>query len=372
MSFLHGVEVVTVQVGPRPYRVAATSVIGIVAPGVKTASAEYGKPILLNPNRTLASQGISEAPGENKIRDLIKLIYSIHSATVIAVPIETENDSENAFEQLRFCKQNFGFGPKILVYGGSDTPIAKMISVAEKLRAVCVFKTTPVQDTVVKILGVREPVAGELRQVASDRGIIVAPAVETEMGIQPADVVQAAVIARTDEQLGYHYSPSNKVVTAIKGVTVPMTMSYTDRTSDTNQLNAQGICTFLTEYGAGWRTWGNRNASFPAEQGVMTFISARRTVDVIEEAAESSALRYIDLPINRPLIDAILEDANAFIRSLLNRGAVTEGRYFYAEERNPPAEVAAGRLVINYEVLPVVPLETLRYEGFINVNLRST
>ena len=46
-------------------------------------------------------------------------------------------------------------------------------------------------------------------------------------------------------------------------------------------------------------------------------------------------LQFIDQPISNALIDAILASANAFIRSLIQRGALVAGRRASIPAENP-------------------------------------
>ena len=59
-------------------------------------------------------------------------------------------------------------------------------------------------------------------------------------------------------------------------------------------------------------------------------------MDVIEESVELAMLQFIDQPICNALITAILASVNAFIRSLIGRGALVAGSASY----NPVAKPA--------------------------------
>jgi len=131
-----------------------------------------------------------------------------------------------------------------------------------------------------------------------------------------------------------------------------------------------GITTILTGYAMGYRVWGNRNSGFPAESTVDTFMSTRRTADIIEESGEQYSLAYLDHPITQALIDQILLDCNSFMRTLQGKGAVLEGsKYFYDATRNSASELGNGHLVLSYKFLPPSPMERLTWESYIDVNL---
>jgi len=127
--------------------------------------------------------------------------------------------------------------------------------------------------------------------------------------------------------------------------------------------------TVFNSFGSGFRTWGNRNASFPTSTHPKNFINIRRTADIIHESVEYSMLQFIDYPIDNGLIDAITESVNAFIRTLIGRGALIDGKCKYNPDKNPPTEIANGHLLFDIEFMPPTPAERITFESFININL---
>jgi len=63
-------------------------------------------------------------------------------------------------------------------------------------------------------------------------------------------------------------------------------------------------------------------------------------------------LQFIDQPISNALITAILASVNAFIRTLIQRGALVAGSASYNPAENPPSQIAAGHLVFDIDVMP--------------------
>jgi phage tail sheath protein FI len=179
----------------------------------------------------------------------------------------------------------------------------------------------------------------------------------------------AGAIAAKDLERGYWWSPSNTQVEGILGPDVPLYASILDSDSDVNTLNAEGIVTVFNAFGTGLRVWGNRSAAYPSSTAPDNFISVRRTMDVIEESIQLSMLQYIDQPISNALITAILASVNAFIRTLIQRGAIVAGSASYNPAENPPSQVSAGQLVFDVDVMPPPPAERLTFSSFIDVTL---
>jgi len=80
-------------------------------------------------------------------------------------------------------------------------------------------------------------------------------------------------------------------------------------------------------------------------------------------------LQFIDRPINQALIDSIRESVNGFIRTLIMRGALIDGKCVYDVAKNPVTEIAAGHLTFDLEFMPPTPAERISFESFINVEL---
>ncbi len=92
-------------------------------------------------------------------------------------------------------------------------------------------------------------------------------------------------------------------------------------------------------------------------------------MDVIEESVELAMLQFIDQPISNALITAILASVNAFLRTLIQRGALVAGSASYDPAENPPSQISAGQLVFDIDVMPPPPAERLTFQTFIDVSL---
>ncbi len=169
---------------------------------------------------------------------------------------------------------------------------------------------------------------------------------------------------------GYWYSPSNTVINGILGPDVSLYMSAYDSASDTNTLNAQGIITVFNGYGTGYRVWGNRSSSFPSSSNVTTFISIRRTLDVVEQSIQYSSLPYLDQPITNGLINTILSAVNSFINSLIQSGALISGsKVTYNTADNTVANLQAGKITFEVDLMPPPPAEQINYKFNVDTSL---
>jgi phage tail sheath protein FI len=181
------------------------------------------------------------------------------------------------------------------------------------------------------------------------------------------------VTAAVDNEFGYWYSPSNKEITGITGVERPISAGVNDANSDANTLNAAGITTVFNSFGTGYRTWGNRNASFPTNTRPDNFISIVRIADVVHESLEKAALQFTDLPINQALADDIRETGNSFIRVLVGRGALIDGsKVVYDPADNTPEQLAAGNITFRIVFMGPTPAERITFKSILDISLLKT
>ncbi len=297
-------------------------------------------------------------------------------------------------QALRTTYGTMGFFPKILIapgYSQDAATAAALLAMAQTIRAVALIDSPPATSPATAIAN--RGAAGNAFATSSDRALLCYPQEKfLDTGLVPTGVtlnssggpVQnaanveavgpysqwvAGAIAAKDLQKGYWWSPSNTSVTGPLGPDVTLYASVIDAASDVNNLNAQGILTVFNAFGTGLRVWGNRSAAFPSSTTPDNFINVRRTMDVVEESVELAMLQFIDQPISNALISAILASVNAFIRSLIGRGALVAGSASYNPAENPPSQVAAGQLVFDIDVMPPPPAERLTYNVFIDVTL---
>jgi phage tail sheath protein FI len=181
----------------------------------------------------------------------------------------------------------------------------------------------------------------------------------------------AGATAAKDLAQGYWWSPSNTQISGALGPDVAIYSSFLDSASDTNTLNSQGIVTAFQAFGTGIRVWGNRSAGFPTYTTPDVFIPIRRTMDVIEQSIMLSMMQFLDQPISNALISSILASCNAFIRTLISRGALVAGVASFNPAENPSAQIAAGQLVFDLDVMPPPPAERLTFNVFIDTTLLS-
>jgi len=271
----------------------------------------------------------------------------------------------------------YGFNPKILIapgYSSLNAVSAELISVATKLRAVA-YLDAPYGVTVSQAISGRG-VAGTINfNTSRKRAELLYPHLKwydaaTDSNADfPYSAFKAGIRAAVDNNEGFWVSDSNHEILGIVGAERDISAGISDADSDANLLNEVGITTIFNSFGTGIRTWGNRNASFPTSTAPDNFVCVRRTADILLESVEQATLQFIDKPINNALIDAIKESVNSFIRTLIGRGALIDGKCTFDRSKNSNEEIAAGHLVFDMSFMAPPAGERITFNSFIDINL---
>lgn len=271
----------------------------------------------------------------------------------------------------------YGFKPKVFicpVFAEGVTYSTPLLAKAVAMKGHAVYDA-PSGTTVAEAITGRGPSGAINFYTSNKRAILCFPHVKAydEATDAQADVplssFYAGVVARTDNELGYWHSPSNKEILGITGLEMPITAAINDSTTEANQLNEVGITTVFNSFGSGYRIWGNRSAAYPSSTAPDNFVSVRRTADIIHESVELAMLQFIDSPINQAVIDAIRDSVNAFLRTLVGRGAIIDGECVYDPDKNPAEELAAGHITFDITFMPPPPLERMSFESFIDITI---
>lgn len=272
----------------------------------------------------------------------------------------------------------FGFKGKIFISPG----YSNLSAVADKLDALAVkFKgvsliDAPIGTSFATAISGRGP-AGTINFYRNGtRTILLYPGVKATnlntlaIEVRYRSAYLAGLIANVDYNEGYWVSPSNHNILGISGDELPLSFDIQDSTCDANSLNALGIVTSANAFGTGYLNWGNRNAAFPNNTSVDSFINIRRTWDIVEESIGIAMLNYIDVNnISQACIDLVRNTVNNFINILIGRGALLPGtKLSYNKDINPASQLATGQVVFTLSGLTPPPMERMTF----NVNYDLT
>jgi phage tail sheath protein FI len=306
---------------------------------------------------------------------------------------------------LPYAYARFGFFPKILIapsFSERQAVAAQLGTTAAKIRAVTwidttgglspvgggsseptTSKTEPTQTPVVSTAIANRGDTSKAFGVSDKRQILLYPKVPfMDQGVDPtgADVINptdgpgsawaAGAMAARDIQDGYWWSASMMPIRGALGPDMPLIMSAFDPDADTQLLNGAGIVTFYSSFASGLALFGNQSSAYPASTHPDSFYCIRRTLDIVEESLELFSLQYLDGPISNALITAVLQSGNAFVRTLIARGAFVPGsKVAFDPDDNPVTELAAGHVTFVIDCMPPPPAQRITFKVKIDTNL---
>lgn len=198
-------------------------------------------------------------------------------------------------------------------------------------------------------------------QFDNPRAIITYPLLKKMVGdtlkVVPFSPYLAGVMSRTDNVLGFWYSPSNKNILGIEDLERPIPyIAFSSPNSMANYLNEMKLVTAI--HYEGYKVWGNRSAT---TDSAWHYISVRRQFDIIEDSIEIGTLHLLDRPINKAFFEDLQDSVQAFLNSLIGRQAIIHGKIMVLPEDNPPAQIANGQVMARIDITPTYPAERITY-----------
>lgn len=300
-TFLHGVEVLEIDAGPRPIATVRSSVIGIIgtAPKADADAFPLNTPVMIAGSRREAAKLVSGAgTDEGTLPSALDSIFDQAGAVIVVVRVEKgANDTETTanviggvnattgnYEGVQAflgAESKLGVVPRILLAPGfthqrsnnlANAVVSEMIGIAERLRAVIIADGPNTTD---------EAAIAYSNDFGSARVYVVDPWVlKTDSAgatvAKPASPCVAGLIAKSDNDRGFWWSPSNQNINGIMGTVRPVDFALGDASARANLLNEQGVATIIRQ--DGYRLWGNRTLSSDPK---WMFLSVRRTADMI-------------------------------------------------------------------------------------------
>ena len=172
----------------------------------------------------------------------------------------------------------------------------------------------------------------------------------------------AAVINKTDSAHGDipYKSPSNESLQCDSSVLKDGSEMFLTP-PQANYLNGQGIVTAINWIG-GWKVWGNRTSDYPSNTDVKdNFINERRMFNWIGNTLVTSFWSRIDDPMNRRLIESVVNSANIWFNGLTAAGAILGGRVEFLAEENQTTALMDGIIKFHVYATPCVPARDIEF-----------
>lgn len=375
-QFLHGVEVSEITSGPRTIRTTKSSVIGLIgtAPDADNTVFPLNKPVLIvGSRREAAKLGTT-----GTLPMAINGIFDQIGAMVIVVRVEAgEDEAETIANIIGGVDAQTGdykgvqaflsaesivhAAPRVLIAPGfthqrpnnqANPVISSMLVIADRLRAVIIADGPNTND--------QEAITWR-NDFGNARVYIVDPWVkifiDSEQVVPPSPYI-AGLIARSDNENGFWWSPSNQEIYGIVGTARPVDFTLGDANCRANFLNENEVTTIIRQ--EGYRLWGNRSCSSDPK---WAFLSVRRTADLINDSLLRAHLWAVDRNITRTYLDDVVESVNAYLAHLKALGAILGGQCYPDPELNTPANIAQGKVYFDFDFTPPYPAERIVFRS---------
>ncbi|MEY8099025.1 phage tail sheath C-terminal domain-containing protein [Falsihalocynthiibacter sp. S25ZX9] len=380
-DFLHGVEVVEIDSGPRPIETVKSAVIGIVgtAPDADPLAFPLNIPVLIAGSRKEAALLDTVGTSLGTLPNALDGIFDQVGAAVVVVRVEVGvdiaetlanviggvNATTGDFEGVHAligAESVLGFSPRILIAPGfthqrpddlANPVVAELQGIADRMRAVVIADGPNTTDAAAVAS------AGDF---GSSRIYMIDPWHKVMVGSDVLDVPPssrvAGLIAKSDNDVGFWASPSNQLISGIIGTTRAVDFKLGDPNSRANLLNESKVATTIRQNG--FRLWGNRSVT---DDTKWIFLSVRRTADIINDSLLRAHLWAVDRGITKTYVEDVEEGVNAYLRDLTALGAILGGKCWADPDLNSAANIALGKVFFNFDFTPVYPAEHVTFRS---------
>ncbi len=391
-QFLHGVEVLEINDGARPIQTVKSSVIGLVGTAPKGP--------VNTPTLILGSPGdaakIFGTDQRFSIPAALDGIFDQVGAVVVVINVADPNNSAHltngtldptkitlsdivgsvdsttgkykGVKALLAAQTEVAVQPRILIAPGftHQTPVdgtvtlanpvvAELLNVAERLRAVIIADCPNTNET--DAVHYRTD-WGSARVYPIYPWVKVLNTATNAITEQPASARIAGLIAKSDNDRGFWWSPSNMEINGIIGISKPIDFALGDTSSKANYLNANSVATIIQQ--DGFRLWGNRTTSADPK---WMFLQTRRTADMINDSLLKAHMWAVDRNITKTYIEDVLEGINNYLRHLKSISAILGGKAFADPALNTPDQIAQGKVSFDFYFTPPYPAEHITFRS---------
>lgn len=324
---------------------AAQNLVGGV-----TATFPLNTPVLIT-----SASGIDEKVGANSyLAKALKAIYTQAGAVVVVVRCNNTHDDSDATEltgiyALKRSQAALGYVPRIVVVEQGNAAITDVNAVCDSLKA----------TAFVGLVGLDSATAATsfAASEGNDRTMMIWPTING--GEDPAPFA-AGLLAKSDNDRGFWWSPSNQEVFGIESLDAPVDFQLGDPTSLANVLNEGKVTTFIRQ--GGFRLWGNLTGSIDARY---QFLSVRRTADIINDSILAAHLWAVDRNITKTYLQDVAGSVNDYLKTLVNLGAILGGTCWPDPDLNSPDQIALGKVYFNFDFTPPYPAQTVTFRSIL-------
>ena len=277
----------------------------------------------------------------------------------------TASTIEAAIEKIEDCKALLGIAPTLICCPGwSQTPsVAAVMAVkAGSINGIFMGKAVVDLDTSTDgAASYKDVLKHKTENGYTDENMHVCwPLVVAGGDLFDYSVIYCGHIAALDhanDDCPYE-SPSNKALPidgCVNKAGEEITLSV--QQADVVSYGA-GVVTALNFNG--WTAWGNYTGCWPEETDVAkSYICTSRMMDFLGNRFVENFWRYVDRPLTRVRIDAIVNEFNSYLNALTHDGKLCGGEIQYVADNNPTDDLIAGKFRLDVTAASPVPAQQI-------------
>ncbi len=355
----------------------ASTGVGLVGASVKVQPLSGGLdeafplnvPVLVTGSRTEAAGLDTVGDKLGTLPDALDAIFDQAGAMVVVIRVAEGIDAAatktniiggiNAGVQVFLNAESVvKVTPRILIAPGFSHEVAivsELLGIADQLKAVIIADGPNTDDATA--ISYRENF-GSKRVYIIDPQVKVWDTVSNSEINQPVSARVAGLIAKSDNERGFWWSPSNREIYGITGTARAIGFSLGDANARANYLNENEVATIIQK--DGYRLWGNRTCSSDQK---WAFLSVVRTADMIHESLLAAHLWAVDRNITKTYIEDVIEGVNGYLRHLVGVGAILGGTCWANPDLNTADSISQGKIYFDFDFTPPYPAEHIVFRS---------
>jgi len=282
---------------------------------------------------------------------------------------------EAGFEKVELCKTVYNIVPDLFCSPGwsKNTAVAAVMAAkAPNINGLFRAKAVVDLDTSVGAADSYDDVLTykNANGYTDENMIVCWPLAKVGDRVYDMSVLVCGVMCRTDSNNGDlpYESASNKTV-ALSGLCNAAGQEILLTVQHANFLSYDaGVVSALNF--DGYRIWGNYTGCWPGNgDPAKAFYCASRMMDFLSNTFVNTFWSYVDRPLNRVLIDAIVNSFNSYLDGLTAINALLGGELRYVEDNNPAADLLAGRFRLDLQAASALPAQEINLFSEFSVSI---
>ena len=281
---------------------------------------------------------------------------------VLDPELVTEDDIVAGVQKIREVYPRFGIVPgSLIVPGYSSKPEVYNAMTAKTQNLNGAFRYHCLVDLDTETVTSYDKAAAEKNKngFTHENSSLFYPMVRIGDEIYHFSAIAGVLIADTDyKNEGIPYVSLSNRALKITGLCLKDGSEVVLDMEQGNALNKDGINTAINMNG--WRAWGNRTACYPGNTDIKDcFIPCRRMYNWWANQFILSYFSKVDNPLNKRLIESIVDSENIKGNSWKQRYQAAEAKMVFEAEDNPETDLINGIVRVRMLFSPYPPAEQI-------------